>query len=529
MIRAGEPLLDVIPIWRRDQDGAIITQFDMGVPRDPRAAQDGLPGLRNLTVLDDCLRTSRQRNRGDLVVSEDPASTTGPTYELLPRGDTSACSSSTADRCALLRSMVARTTSRTSPRSALYRAGPMGANAHNDYADRKNGRKPVEPIHPELAEPLAEILGDTYGLIVYQEQVMAIAQKPRATARRRRPAPPGDGQKKKEILDKGTSPSATACEANGYSDASIKTLWDILVPFSDYAFNKAHTAGYGLVSYWTAYLKANYPAEYMAALLQSVKDDKDKSAVYQRVPPDGHRSCRPTSTTDFDYTPRGTDIRFWPRRCATSAATSSRASSTRALPKGRFASFDDFLEKCRSVVNKRVVESLIKAGAFDSLGESRKGLLRPRGAHRLDPRHQAQRAIGQDSLFGGLDDATTPRASHGHRRRSRRGVGQVHAARLRREMLGLYVSDHPLNGVEHTCCRRRRRPDLRRCTATTSATAASITVGSLVTASSARSPNRATSGPSRRWRTSRRRSTSWCSPPPTIRRAARRAPTRCCW
>ena len=137
------------------------------------------------------------------------------------------------------------------------------------------------PIHPELAGPLAEILGDTYGLIVYQEQVIAIAQRlagysPGQADLLRRAM----GKKKKEILDAELEPFAAGMRANGYSDAAIKTLWDVLVPFSDYAFNKAHAAGYGLVSYWTAYLKANYPAEYMAALLTSVTGDKDKSALY---------------------------------------------------------------------------------------------------------------------------------------------------------------------------------------------------------------------------------------------------------
>ncbi len=120
------------------------------------------------------------------------------------------------------------------------------------------------------------------------------------------------GKKKKEILDKEYVPFRDGMKANGYSDGAIKTLWDILVPFSDYAFNRAHTAGYGLVSFWTAYLKANYPAEYMAALLTSVRDDKDKSALYlaecrrmgiKVLPPD-------VNDSDGDFTPRGTDIRF---------------------------------------------------------------------------------------------------------------------------------------------------------------------------------------------------------------------------
>src|SRR3954453_238782 len=125
--------------------------------------------------------------------------------------------------------------------------------AQNDHATRKTARNPVEPIHPELAEPLADILNETYGLIVYQEQVMAIAQKlggpTLGQADRPRRAM---GKKKKEILDKEYGPFSDGMKANGYSEAAIKTIWDILVPFSDYAFNKAHSAGYGLVSFWTA-------------------------------------------------------------------------------------------------------------------------------------------------------------------------------------------------------------------------------------------------------------------------------------
>ena len=143
---------------------------------------------------------------------------------------------------------------------ALYRPGPMGANSHTNYALRKNGKQEITPIHPELAEPLKEILAPTYGLIVYQEQVMEIPQKlagyslARADLLRR-----AMGKKKREVLEAEYEGFRDGMVANGYSERAVKTLWDILVPFSDYAFNKSHTAGYGLVSYWTAYLKANYP------------------------------------------------------------------------------------------------------------------------------------------------------------------------------------------------------------------------------------------------------------------------------
>ncbi|MCW2585058.1 MAG: polymerase alpha subunit [Frankiales bacterium] len=456
VILCREPLLDVIPIHRRDADGAIITQFDMGACETLGLLKMDFLGLRNLTVLDDCLKHIAV-NRGETVVLEelDVMVPDGPTYELLSRGDTlGVFQLDGGPMRALLRSMQPDSFETISAVLALYRPGPMGANAHNDYADRKTGRKPIVAIHPELEEPLKDILGDTFGLIVYQEQVMAIAQHlagytlGAADLLRR-----AMGKKKKEILDKEYVPFRDGMLANGYSDQAIKTLWDILVPFSDYAFNRAHTAGYGLVSFWTAYLKANYPAEYMAALLTSVKDDKDKSALYlaecrrmgiKVLPPD-------VNDSDSDFTPRGTDIRFGLsaiRNVGTNVVASIVATRT---TKGRFLDFPDYLKKVEAVaVNKKTVESLIKAGAFDSLGHTRKGLHQVH-VEAIDACLDTKRAeaIGQYDLFGG-DDA--PADIGGGLFDVRIPVGEWEKAVLlayEREMLGLYVSDHPLFGVEH--------------------------------------------------------------------------------
>jgi DNA polymerase-3 subunit alpha len=455
VILSREPLLEVIPIQRREQDGAIITQFDMGACEALGLLKMDFLGLRNLTVLDDCL-ANIAANRGSRLTLEEVKLDDTSAFELLARGDTlGVFQLDGGPMRALLRSMRPTSFEDISAVIALYRPGPMGANAHNDYADRKNGRKPVAPIHPELAEPLAEILDETYGLIVYQEQVMAIAQKVagyslgKADLLRR-----AMGKKKKEILDKEFVPFCEGMKQNGYSENAIRTLWDILVPFSDYAFNRAHTAGYGLVSYWTAYLKANYPAEYMAALLTSVKDDKDKSAVYLNecrrkgikvLPPDVNES-------DATFTPRATDIRFGLtaiRNVGENVVTSVVA--TRKA-KGRFADFSDFLRKVDSVAcNKKVVESLIKAGAFDSLGHTRRGLLEVH-ADAVDACMEIKRAeaVGQFDLFGSVDEEDDPAL------RSAFDVtvppGEWDKPQLlafEREMLGLYVSDHPLFGVEH--------------------------------------------------------------------------------
>jgi DNA polymerase-3 subunit alpha len=331
----------------------------------------------------------------------------------------------------------------------------MGANAHNDYADRKNGRKPVVPIHRELAEPLAEILGETYGLIVYQEQVMAIAQKVagyslgQADLLRR-----AMGKKKKEILEKEKVPFAAGMRERGYSDSAIDTLWEILVPFSDYAFNRAHTAGYGLVAYWTAFLKANYPAEYMAALLTSVKDDKDKSAQYLHecrrmgikvLPPD-------VNSSDSNFTPVGTDIRFGLSAIRNVGENVVASIVATRRDKGSYGDFCDFLVKVEPVVcNKKVIESLIKAGAFDSLGHTRQGLLRVH-ADAVDACMDTKRneAVGQFDLFGGATD-DDPQAKPFGLDIAIPIVEWEKTTLLayEREMLGLYVSDHPLFGIEH--------------------------------------------------------------------------------
>jgi DNA polymerase-3 subunit alpha len=451
VILSREPLLDVIPIHRREADGAIITQFDMGACESTGLLKMDFLGLRNLSVLDDALLNIKE-NQGIDVVLEDLPLADQKTFELLSRGDTlGVFQLDGGPMRALLRSMAPDSFADISAVIALYRPGPMGENAHNNYADRKNGRKPVEPIHPELSDVLQEILGDTYGLIVYQEQVMAIAQKVagfslgRADLLRK-----AMGKKNKEILDKEYVPFEAGMKENGFSTAAIKRLWDVLIPFSDYAFNRAHSAGYGVVSFWTAYLKANFPTEYMAALLTSVRDDKDKSALYlsecrrmgiKVLPPDVNES-------NAEYTPRGKDIRFGLaaiRNVGEGVVASIKSART---SKGAFTSFGDFLAKVDAqVCNKKTIESLIKGGAFDSLNHPRKALMSVH-LEAIDSVIETKRAeaIGQFDLFGG---ESMTQVSGLEIEIPTFEWDKSTLLSFEREMLGLYVSDHPLLGVEH--------------------------------------------------------------------------------
>ncbi len=454
VILSKEPLLDVIPIHRRDADGAIITQFDMGACESIGLLKMDFLGLRNLSVLDDCLLNIKANKGVDLDLSTLTLDDL-KTYQLLGRGETlGVFQLDGGPMRALLRQMNPDSFEDISAVIALYRPGPMGVNAHNDYADRKNKRQEVIPIHPELTDALAEILGDTYGLIVYQEQVMAIAQKVagfslgRADLLRK-----AMGKKNKDILDKEYVNFEKGMTDNGFSKSAIDKLWETLIPFSDYAFNRAHSAGYGMVSYWTAYLKANYPTEYMAALLTSVRDDKDKSALYLNecrrmgikvLPPDVNES-------QSDYTPLGTDIRFGLTAIRNVGENVVASIVAKRATAGRYESFGDFLAKVdASVCNKKTIESLIKGGAFDSLNHPRKGLTLVY-LEAIDSVMEAKRAesIGQFDLFGSAPGAMNTNVSGVEIDIPNQEWDKALLLSYEREMLGLYVSDHPLLGVEH--------------------------------------------------------------------------------
>ncbi|AZZ52150.1 DNA polymerase III subunit alpha [Rathayibacter festucae DSM 15932] len=450
VIMSSDPLKDIIPIMKREQDGQIVTQFDYPACESLGLIKMDFLGLRNLTIIDDALDNIRA-NRGQDLVLEDLALDDPAAYELLARGDTlGVFQLDGGPMRGLLRLMKPDNFEDISAVLALYRPGPMGADSHTNYALRKNGVQEITPIHPELEEPLAEVLGGTYGLIVYQEQVMSIAQKlagftlAQADLLRR-----AMGKKKKSELDKQFEGFSGGMADNGYSMAAVKTLWDILLPFSDYAFNKAHSAAYGVISYWTAYLKAHFPAEYMAALLTSVGDSKDKMAAYLNecrrmgikvLPPDVNESI------GF-FTAVGPDIRFGlgaVRNVGTNVVEGIRVAREE---KGRFESFHDFLRKVPlPVANKRTIESLIKAGAFDSLGSTRRALVEVHEdaveAAVGEKRNEANGQVGFD--FDSLWDE--PQAAI--QVPTRPEWAKRDKLAFERDMLGLYVSDHPLAGLE---------------------------------------------------------------------------------
>ncbi len=450
VIISAQPLFDVIPIMTREGEDGIVTQFDQPPLEKLGLLKMDFLGLRNLTVIDDALENIRNNGKTPPVLEELDLDADEKTYQLLSAGDTLGVFQLDGDNMrTLLRQLRPTEFEHISAAIALYRPGPMGENSHTNYALRKNGRQPNVPIHPSLQEPLAEILDPTYGLIIYQEQVMAAAQKVAgyslAEADILRKAM---GKKDEAELKKLFESFSAGMLGNGFEPEAVKRLWETLLPFAGYAFNKAHSACYGVISYWTGYLKANFPSEYMAALLTSVGDSKDKLGVYlSECRKQSIKVLSPDVNESFgNFTAVGNDIRFGLTAIKNVGANVVEGIVQARKDKGRFTSFADFLNKVPAqVCSKRVVESLIKAGAFDSLGHTRRSLIMIfENAVDTQSSLKKNEASGQVDLFGGMFGADpisvdVPEVVEFDKRER---------LAMEKEMLGLYVSDHPLSGRE---------------------------------------------------------------------------------
>jgi DNA polymerase-3 subunit alpha len=455
-----DPLTEYLPIQRkpeaggRIEDAPIVTQYEMHGVEDLGLLKMDFLGLRNLDVLEIALdliaETTGHRPDIDRIPLDD-----GATFELLRRGDTvGVFQLEGGPMRALLRSLAPTDFEDVAALIALYRPGPMAQNWHNEYADRKNGRKPVTYPH----ESLQEVLEPTYGLMIYQEQLMRVAQRLAGysleEADNLRKA---TGKKIRELIAKERTKFVEGCVANGHSEAFANEFFDMIEPFADYSFNKSHSFGYGYVTYQTAWLKANHPAEYLAALLTSVKTNKDQTAVFLNecrqmdikvLVPDVNESVSDFSVR-IDAEGRR-DIRFGlsaVRNVGEGVVAHIVAAREEGGP---FTDFYDFCDRVDpSVLNKRCVESLVKAGAFDSLGHPRQGLV---FVHETIIEtvlgRRRNEAEGQFDLFSAVDDPA-PEAVVGQRTPIPDAeFPKSQRLAFEKEMLGLYVSDHPMMGAE---------------------------------------------------------------------------------
>ncbi|MFP5488456.1 MAG: DNA polymerase III subunit alpha, partial [Acidimicrobiia bacterium] len=448
------------------EDAPIVTQYEMhGVEELGLLKMDFL-GLRNLDVITDAQAMIRAHRDPDFDIDRVPLDDP-KTFQLLARGDTiGVFQLESPPMRQLLKAMAPTTFEDVSAVLALYRPGPMSVNMHYDFADRKNGRKPVEYFHDDAKE----VLDDTYGLMIYQESVMRVAQKfagySLAEADSLRKAM---GKKVREVMAKERDAFEAGCLQRGYGDLG-RTLFDVIEKFADYAFNKSHTFGYGLVTYQTAYLKAHYPVEYFACLLTSVKSNLEKAAVYlsdcrsagiKVLTPDINRSIMNFDAIPADRVPDDVPLPIGSPGAITFGLSAVRNVGEGLVDQllaeraenGEYASFYEFAERApEQVLNKRTVESLIKAGAFDRLGHPRRGLVASFEQvldTTIDRRRERDRGVM--SLFGDWGDDAG--GGDGGAFDERIPIPDIEfdkgdKLKAEKEMLGLYVSDHPLFGVE---------------------------------------------------------------------------------
>jgi DNA polymerase-3 subunit alpha len=443
VVIAPEPLINVVPIQQKGDGAEVVTQYEMyGVESLGLLKMDFL-GLRNLSIIERCLELVEESTEQRLDIDAVPLDD-AKTFELLQSGNTVGVFQLEGNAMrSLIRSLKPDSFNDVIALVALYRPGPMGANMHTLYADRKNGRAPVEALHPALADKL----DDTYQIMVYQEQVMTVAQEMagytmvEADNLRR-----AMGKKIKSVMKAEEEKFVAGCVAHGHEEAVGREIFGLIEHFSGYGFNRSHSAGYGLVAYQTAYLKAHHPAEYMAALLTATKRDKDRTALYLN-------ECRQlgikvlvpdVNESDSDFTVREGRIRF-----GLSAVRNVGEGVVEKIVEARgeepFSSFHDFVDRVDvSALNKRTVESLIKAGAFDAMCYPRKGLTVVY-EQILDGTLERRRNedMGQFSLFAGDPTAV----SQGRIEVPDLVWPQKIGLGFEKEMLGLYVSDHPLLAV----------------------------------------------------------------------------------
>lgn len=445
VVISPEPLINIVPIQRKGEGAEVVTQYEMhGVEELGLLKMDFL-GLRNLATIERALELI-ERNTGERPDIDHVPLDDEKVYEMLRAGDSMGVFQFEGGPMrALMRNLGPDVFEHLIALNALYRPGPLGAGMHLEYADRKNGKSQVEYLHDDLKP----VLSGTYGIMVYQEQVMQVAQRmagfSMADADSLRKAM---GKKIPAVMMQQEEKFVAGCIARGHEEALARELFGFIEHFAGYGFNKSHSAAYALVAYQTAWLKVHHPAEYMAAVLTSAKQNKDRTAAYlHECRMMGiHVAVPGVNVSDRDFLAHGGEIIFGLSAVRNVGEAVTDLIVAERTQNGPYTSFFDFIDRVDvQVLNKRTIESLIKAGAFDTLHASRRGLLEV-AYQVVDTTVSRRRAeeSGQFSLFGGIaaevGDAVPEIPDHEWDKKVLLG--------FEKEMLGLYVSDHPLLGVE---------------------------------------------------------------------------------
>ena len=462
-----EPLTEYLPIQRKPEkdkdieDAPVVTQYEMQSVEDLGLLKMDFLGLRNLDVITDTLELIEETTQEIMDIDNVPLDD-AETFALLASGDSiGVFQLESPPMRSLMKALVPSSFEDVAALVALYRPGPMAANMHHDYADRKNNRKPVEYFHPDAED----LLRDTYGLMIYQESVMRVAQKfagySLAEADSLRKAM---GKKIRKAMEEERERFTLGMESMGYEAKLSSQVFDVISQFADYAFNKSHSYGYGLIAYQTAFLKTHFPVQYMAALMTSVKSrKKEDSAIYLN-------ECRIMGLNVEVPDINRAGMNYFPELGSGSndQAIIYGLSAIRNVGEGVVAllleernengPFEDFYDFCNrvdtQVLNRRAIEALVKAGAFDSMGHKRQGLLTvyERIIEQTVSRRR-ERDMGVMTLFETETDENSDVFDE------KIVIPDLEFEKPQRlsfekEMLGRYISDHPLKGYEGSIRRK---------------------------------------------------------------------------
>src|SRR5437762_904868 len=461
VVISDRPLTDVVPLQQKGADQEIVTQFGMWDVEALGLLKMDFLGLRNLDVIDKAVgliggsSRSTEQSPADLDAASPSRRLSDigkiplddrKTYEMLARGDSvGVFQFESSGMREALRQVRPTEFEDLIALVALYRPGPM--QYIPTYAKRKNGQEPVTFIDPRL-EP---ILSDTYGIALYQENYMEIAKQIAGFT----PAEADDlrkaiGKKLHDLMASLKEKFLEGCARNGFTPAVANQLWKDTESSQDYSFNKSHAAGYALIAYRTAWLRANHPREYMAALISSVMNTKDRVPFYVSACHELGMEVEPpdVNETEHDFAVVGGKIRFGLNAVKTVGDIAARR-IVDARKSGPFVSLWDFTERVDpQVVNKRALEALVKCGAFDSTGASRKGMFEAlEQALGSGAARQEALLFGQESMF----EVEHPRITGEEYEKNE-------LLRLEKETLGVYVSEHPLQAIREQLRRKTEAP-----------------------------------------------------------------------
>ncbi|BAC91875.1 DNA polymerase III subunit alpha [Gloeobacter violaceus] len=453
VVISSVPLDELVPL-QRNNDGQVITQYYMEDIADLGLLKMDFLGLRNLTMIHRAQELI-ERYRGVRIDLDNLPLEDSGTYALLGKADLEGIFQlESSGMKAVVRDLRPSNIEDISSILALYRPGPLDAGLIPEFINRKHGRKKIEYLHP-LLEP---ILKETYGVLCYQEQIMKVAQElggytlGQADLLRR-----AMGKKKREEMEKHRSIFVDGSAKNGVPSRVADELFEQMVVFAEYCFNKSHSAAYGYVTFQTAYLKAHYPVEYMAALLSSVKGDQDKVQKYiascmgmgiEIEPPDINRS-------GFDFTPQEKSILFGLGAVKNVGEGAIQALLDARDSQGPFKNLANLCDRVdMRVINKRALESLIKAGAFDAFSSNRGQLIADMEKVVDWAQDRARdRALGQFNLFDALSGGGDRNPTGYQSAPSAPPTPDLPPAdklKFERELLGFYISDHPLKAVRES-------------------------------------------------------------------------------